>query len=276
MTPTAHDAFTARMIERAGFKGIAIGGSTMLAARYALPDLGLAALGEMVDGARDILTVTDLPVLMDGDDGYGDAKSVVRMVRIYEEIGISGVVLEDQIREVKQAGNNEARRLAPVELIQEKLRAAVATRDDRDFMVIGRCDAYGIEGVDGAMRRCDQYLRAGADGVFIPGIRTAEELKRVGATFQGTYQIVDMVEGKPPWLTPHELSAMGFSQIVYPAHVMLRSMLAIESALSGLRDFAGGKAPFSPLADVSGTRAMFRDIVGEATWTSHESKFKQS
>jgi 2-methylisocitrate lyase-like PEP mutase family enzyme len=276
VTPTAHDAFTARMIERAGFKGIAIGGSTMLAARYALPDLGLAALGEMIDGARDILGATSLPIIMDGDDGYGDVKSVVRMVRAYEELGVGAVVLEDQVREVKRSGNNNAKSVAAVDLIRQKLRAALSAREDRDLMVIARCDAYGIEGVDGAMRRCDQYLSAGADGVFIPGIRDAEELRRVGASYRGTYQIVDMVEGKPPWLTPRELSALGFSQIVYPAHLMLRSMLAMESALSGLRDFANGNAQFSPLPDVNGTREKFREIVGEAAWTSHEVKFNQS
>jgi 2-methylisocitrate lyase-like PEP mutase family enzyme len=276
VTPTAHDAFTARMIERAGFKGISIGGSTMLAARYALPDLGLAALGEMVAGARDILAASSLPVIMDGDDGYGDVKSVVRLVRGYEEMGIGAVVLEDQVREVKQAGNNNARSVVPVEVLAHKLRVAVAERDSTEFMVIARCDAYGVEGVDGALRRCERYLKAGADGVFIPGIRNAEELRRVGTAFRGTYQIVDMVEGKPPWLTPGELSALGFSQIVYPAHVMLRSMLAIESALSQLRDFVGGKSPFVPLSDVDRTRASFREIVGEATWTSHETRFGQA
>ncbi len=97
---TAQDAFTARIIERMGFKAVALGGSTMLAARYALPDLGLAALAEMVETARDILAATDLPCIMDGDDGYGDVKSVVRMVNAYDELGVGAVVIEDQVREV--------------------------------------------------------------------------------------------------------------------------------------------------------------------------------
>lgn len=275
VTPAAHDAFTARMIERAGFKAVAIGGSTMLAARYALPDLGLAALGEMLEGARDILDATSLPVIMDGDDGYGDVKSVVRLIRAYENLGIGAVVLEDQVREVKQSGNNNARSVAPINLITQKLRAAVASRDGRDLMIIGRCDAYALEGVDGAMRRCEQYLKAGVDGVFIPGIRKADELMRVGSAFRGTYQIVDMVEGKPPWLKPRELFEMGFSQVVYPAHVMLRSMIAIEQALSGLRAFADDKAPLAMLQDIDSTRATFRDAVRESAWTGYESGFKQ-
>jgi 2-methylisocitrate lyase-like PEP mutase family enzyme len=276
VTPAAHDAFTARMIERAGFKAVAIGGSTMLAARHALPDLGLAALGEMLGGAKDILDATSLPVIMDGDDGYGDVKSVVRLIRAYEDLGVGAVVLEDQVREVKQSGNNSARGVAPVELIAQKLRAAVATRDSRDLMIIARCDAYGLEGADGAMGRCEKYLKAGVDGVFIPGIRKAEELQRVGAAFRGSYQLVDMVEGKPPWLTPRELFDMGFNHVVYPAHVMLRAMTAIEQALNGLRAFAEGKAPLALLANVDATRATFRDVVREQAWVGYESRFKQS
>jgi 2-methylisocitrate lyase-like PEP mutase family enzyme len=275
ISPTAHDAFTARMIERAGFKAVAIGGSTMLAARFALPDLGLAALGEMVEGARDIIDATSLPLIMDGDDGYGDVKSVVRMIRAYENLGVGAVVIEDQVREVKQSGNNNARGVAPVESICQKLRAAVASRDSRDLMVIARCDAYGLEGVEGAMRRCEHYLQAGVDGVFIPGVRKAEELRRVGSAFRGTYQLVDMVEGKPPWIDPGELCSMGFNHVVYPAHVMLRSMLAIEQALTGLRAYTQGKAPFAPLPDVESARATFRDAVREQTWVGHETGFKK-
>jgi methylisocitrate lyase len=263
------------MIERAGFKAVAIGGSSMLAARYALPDLGLAALGEMLEGARDILDATSLPVIMDGDDGYGDVKSVARLIRAYEGLGVGAVVLEDQLREVKQSGNSNARRVAPVETIAEKLRAAVSVREDTNLMVIARCDAYALEGVDGAMRRCEHYLKAGVDGVFIPGIRKAEELRTVGATFRGTYQIVDMVEGKPPWLKPRELFEMGFSQVVYPAHVILRAMLAIDTALTGLKAFADDAAPFGMLTSVDAARGMFREIVRESAWTGYEGKFRQ-
>jgi len=104
VTRVAHDALTARLIARAGFKAIAIGGSSMLAARYGLPDLGLAALGEMVDGAREIVAATDLPCIIDADDGYGDVKSITRTVQSYEIAGAAGVLLEDQTRDGKQPG----------------------------------------------------------------------------------------------------------------------------------------------------------------------------
>lgn len=273
VAPTAQDAFTARIIERMGFKALALGGSTMLAARYGLPDLGLAALAEMVETARDILSATDLPCIMDGDDGYGDVKSVVRMVNIYDELGVGAVVLEDQIREVKQSGNNNARSVAPIELITQKLRAAVATRSDVDMMVIARCDAYAIEGLEGALRRCETYLNAGCDGVFIPGVSTVAELERVGRTFQGTYQLVDMIENRETWLKPSELADLGFSQIVYPNFVMLRTMLATNDALEQLHRFATADTAPQILPDVEGARTLFRELVREREWASLEQRF---
>lgn len=274
VAPTAQDAFTARMIERLGFKAVALGGSTMLAARYALPDLGLAALAEMVETARDIINATELPCIMDGDDGYGDVKSVVRMVRIYDELGVGAVVLEDQIREVKQSGNNNARRVAPPDEFIRKLKAAVATRSDEDLMVIARCDAYAIEGLEGSLKRCEAYLKAGADGVFIPGVSTVEELERVGKTFRGSYQIVDMLENRPTWLKPSHLAEMGFSQVVYPNFVMLRTMLATNDALIELQRFAADDTPPALLSDFDGARALFREIVREEDWSSLEQRFR--
>lgn len=274
VAPTAQDAFTARIIERMGFKAVALGGSTMLAARYALPDLGLAALAEMVETARDILAATELPCIMDGDDGYGDVKSVVRMVNIYDELGVGAVVIEDQNREVKQSGNNNARSVAPVETIVEKLRAAIASRSDSEMMVIARCDAYGVEGMDGALRRCETYLKAGVDGVFIPGVATVEELEKVGRTFKGTYQIVDMIENRPTWLKPSELAELGFSQIVYPNFVMLRTMLATNSALEELHGFATSDTEPNILPDMEGARNLFRELVREKEWASLEQRYK--
>jgi len=150
----------------------------------------------------------------------------------------------------------------------------VETRSDKDLMVIARCDAYGIEGLDGSLRRCEAYLNAGADGVFIPGVSTVEELARVGEMFRGTYQIVDMIENRATWLKPSELADMGFSQVVYPNFVMLRTMLATHDALTQLHRFAKSDAPPKILTDVDGARALFREIVREEEWSSLEQRFR--
>jgi methylisocitrate lyase len=275
VTPSAYDAFTVRIIERLGFKAFALGGSTMLAARYGLPDLGLAALGEMVETARDIIAATDLPCIMDGDDGYGDVKSVVRMMRIYEDMGVGAVVIEDQIREAKQPGETKARGVVAIDVISQKLRAAVETRTNKDTMVIARCDAYGLEGLDACFRRCDAYLNVGVDGIFITGISSVEDLVRVGRTYKTTYTIANMIEGGALWLKPSELADLGFSQVVYPNFVMLRAMLAVESALKELQEFANGRAEPKILSDVGGARNTFRELVREPEWANLEKRFQR-
>ena len=119
VSPLAHDALSARLIERAGFKTFNIGGSAMLAARYALPDLGLAGSAEMLAGIRDIVGASTLPCLVDADDGYGDVKSVVRTIQGYETAGVSGALLEDQSREAKQPGAASARSVVPLEIMEQ-------------------------------------------------------------------------------------------------------------------------------------------------------------
>ena len=158
VSPSAHDALSARMIEEAGFSSIAIGGSALLAARHALPDLGITALGEMAAGARDILNACKLPCLIDGDDGYGDVKSVARTMAVYEGIGAGGVIFEDQLRAGKQPGDSAANSLASVDEMKAKLRAAVVARDNVDVLLIARTDAYAPEGLDAALARGYEYL----------------------------------------------------------------------------------------------------------------------
>ena len=217
VSPLAHDALSARLIERAGFKTFNIGGNAMLAARYALPDLGIAALGEMADGIRDILSATTLPALVDGDDGYGDVKSVVRMVETYEAIGCAGVLLEDQLRERKQPGAATARGVAPLEVFENKLRAAMGARRDKDFVIIGRTDLFGAVGLDEALRRGERFLKVGVDGVFLAGLKTVPDYEKVGRAFKGQWNAAAIFQGAlTPFLSPAELAAMGFSQVAYP------------------------------------------------------------
>ena len=175
VSPLAHDALSARLIEHAGFKTFNVGGSALLAARHALPDLGLVGLGEMLAGMRDIVDASRLPCLVDADDGYGDVKSVIRTIQSYEAIGVAGVLLEDQSREGKQPGAAAARNVVPIELMTQKLKAAMAARKSADFVIIGRTDAFGAQRMDEALRRAEYFLRVGADGIFVAGLKTPED-----------------------------------------------------------------------------------------------------
>jgi 2-methylisocitrate lyase-like PEP mutase family enzyme len=272
--PLAHDALSARMIERAGFKTFNVGGSALLAARFALPDLGIAALGEMMAGLRDIVEATSLPCLVDADDGYGDVKGVTRTIQSYEAIGIAGCLLEDQAREGKLPGATTARAVIPLDVMEQKLRAAQAARRDKDFVIIGRTDALGLEGLDGAIKRAERFLTSGADGVFVAGLKTAEQYERVGKAFKGAWNCAAIFEGgTTPWLSPRELHAMGFSQIAYPNILMGRMAKALDTGLDRLRRLAQGDA--AAFKDAAGELAL--DALGDAVrlkqWNEIEAKF---
>ena len=179
VTPLAHDALSARLIERAGFRAFAIGGSAMLAARFALPDIGLAALGEMTEGIRDIAAASALPFVADGDDGYGDVKSVASTIESYERVGVGAILIEDQRREGKQPRAERAKGVVDMDEMARKLRAAMGARQDPDTMIVGRTDAYGALGLDAAIERAERFLELGVDSVFVAGLKAEHEYERV-------------------------------------------------------------------------------------------------
>jgi 2-methylisocitrate lyase-like PEP mutase family enzyme len=266
VTPLAHDALTARLVERAGFRSIAVGGSALLAARYALPDVGLAALGEMAAGIQDIVAATDLPVIVDGDDGYGDVRSVVRMVEVYARLGVSGIVLEDQVRMAKQPGDAGAVGVVSPGEMARKLRAAVDAARGTEIQVVARCDALALEGLEGALRRADRYLAAGAHGLFIPGVPTPEGLREVGRRFGGTHLMIAVFEGRPTWLPPAELGAMGFRQVVLPGLLLPRVVRCLDLALEALRAHAEGRAPMPPPAGAEQAHAALQEALQVERW----------
>ena len=273
--PLAHDALTARLIARAGFRAFAVGGSAMLAARYALPDIGLAALGEMADGLRDIATATRLPFMADGDDGYGDVKSVIRTVELYESLGVGGILFEDQERERKQQRADSAKGVSSREAIEAKLRAALAARASADTLIIGRTDAYGVHGLDEAIARGERFLALGADGVFVAGLKTMADYERVGAALRGATLLSAAVFETPgmPWPAPAELGAFGFTQISYPASLIFRATAAIADGLEQLRAHATGARTMTPDPHAADIRRLLDDALALDRWTRVEREF---
>jgi len=184
LLPIAHDALSARLIERAGFKAYSVGGFALVGARFGLPDIGLVGLAEMAQGVRDIMAASDLPILVDGDDGYGDVKNVSRTIGTYEQMGVSAVFIEDQVAP-KRCGHMAGKDVIPSELMEAKIRAAAAAREGSDLFLIARTDARAVHGLDEALRRGERYLKAGADGLFIEAPQSVEELRIVGERFKG-------------------------------------------------------------------------------------------
>ena len=270
LLPFAHDALSARLIERAGFAAYGIGGFALVGARHGLPDVGLAGFGEMSAGVRDIVAATRLPVLVDCDDGYGDAKNVARTVQGYEAMGVAAIFMEDQTAP-KRCGHMTGKSVIAADAMAAKIRAAAAARRDPDTFIIARTDARAVHGLDDALRRAELYLRAGADGLFIEAPQTVKELARVGRAFAGVPQLANMVEGggHTPILPPAELFRLGFAMVAYPTTLIFGVARTIETALTDLK--AG--TPANQAAGVDFDR--FKDMVGLAHWAEVEQRSEE-
>ncbi len=230
----AHDALSARLIELAGFRAYTIGGFALVGVRYGLPDVGVASFGEIYAGVRDIMRGSNLPVIVDGDDGYGDVKNITRTVETYEEMGAAGIVFEDQTSP-KRCGHMAGKNVVSLEQAELKLKAALAARKSPDFFIIARTDARAIYGLDDALNRARRFLEIGVDSVFVEAPQSVEELKIIGRSFDAPI-LVNMAEGGlTPILPPEELAWMGFSIIVYPASLLFRVTRAMQDALAAIK-----------------------------------------
>ena len=232
--PGAYDALSARLIDMADFKACFIGGYALVGARHALPDLGLVGFGEMRNGIADILSATDLPLLVDADNGYGDLKNVTRTVRVYERMGVTALFIEDQTSP-KRCGHMAGTGVVPAEDFAAKIRAAARARRNPDTFLIARTDSRAINGLDDALRRAELCLKAGADGVYIEAPQSVAELERIGQSFDAPL-LVDLAEGGPaPFLTPKELASLGFAMVIYPTALIYRVAAAYRKFLDGLK-----------------------------------------
>jgi 2-methylisocitrate lyase-like PEP mutase family enzyme len=174
VAPFCMNAFLAKIAQQVGFKAIYMTGFGT-AAEKGYPDVGLLTQTEMVQNAKYICRAVDIPLICDSDTGYGNPLNVWRTVREYEDVGVAGIHLEDQVFP-KKCGFFEGKQVIPQEEMVQKIRAALDARTDPDFTIIARCDAYAVTGWEDAVRRCHAYVEAGADMVFVDGIKTVDDL----------------------------------------------------------------------------------------------------
>jgi 2-methylisocitrate lyase-like PEP mutase family enzyme len=265
--PGAHDALTAMMIKQAGFKAYFVGGFPVAGVRYGLPDIGLLGGREFVDAYRDILSVSDLPVLVDADNGYGDHKNVVHLVHQLERLGAQALFFEDQVSP-KRCGHIAGKSLVSSAEMESKIRAAAGERSNPDTFIFARTDAREVYGIDEALRRGEKYLRAGADGLFIEAPVSVEEMALIGRSFDAPL-LANMLEGgRTPILKPAELEAMGFRVVIYGISILMRYVKTIQETLLDIR---------SGELKLSGSGVSFDDykrILGMDQWTSIEDRYK--
>jgi len=263
----AYDALSARLIERAGCGALFVSGFSVVGARYAVPDIGLRAFGDISAAVGDILQATSLPALIDIDDGYGDVKNAVHTVQGYERLGASAMMIEDQTWP-KRCGHMAGKSVVPLADMEAKVRAVVGERTDPTTFIIARTDARTVLGLDEALRRAEAYLRAGADGLFIEAPETVEEMAIIGRHFDVPLLANPLEGGRSPILTPKEYRELGFGIIGYGITLVLRAAAAMASAIDDIR---AGR--FGAPQDALGLE-QFKDIVRFSDWSRIEDKYR--
>jgi methylisocitrate lyase len=264
--PAAHDALTAKLIEKAGFPAYQIGGFALVGTRYGQPDVDLQHFGEKSRAVHDIAQGNALPVMVDCDEGYGDAKNVTRIIRTYEAMGVSAVFIEDQTTP-KKCGHMAKKSVVPVEDMISKVRAAVAAREK--MFILARTDAIEPEGVRQAIDRAKAYLDAGADGAYVEGPRSVDELDQVGRALGDAPLATSILErgGVTPWLKPSDLRELGYAMVLYPTTILFRLVKAVETGLVSLRNCQ----PLDSAESVDMTQ--FEDLVELKLWGEIESRY---
>ena len=235
MAPGAYDCLTAKLIENAGFPAIYMTGAGTSVARMGYPDLALTTMTEMLDNASQIASVVDIPVIADAATGYGGILNVRRTVRQYERSGVAALHLEDQ-EFPKRCGHLDDKKVIATEDMVQKIHAAVDARTDDDFTIIVRTDSIAVTGWDDAMRRCEAYVRAGADVLFVEALRTPEQIEQAGRELDVPLLYNYVETGKSPLLSARDLERYGFKIVIYPASGILSAMYAVQQTLATLRE----------------------------------------
>jgi methylisocitrate lyase len=235
LMPGVYDALTARIAARVGFDIVFISGYSVSATRLGEPDFGFLTQTEMADAARAVCRVSDAPVIVDADTGYGNALNVIRTVHDLQDAGAAGVFLEDQVWP-KKCGHMAGKRVVETEEHAAKIRAAADARGDRDLFVVARTDARQPLGLDAAIERCLAYKEAGADALFVEAPQSQEELERIAEALPGPL-VANMIErGVTPHLSRSELRELGFQLIVCPLAGLFAGAKAVQDVLTELRD----------------------------------------
>jgi carboxyvinyl-carboxyphosphonate phosphorylmutase len=267
VAPGAYDCITAKLIEQAGFAAVYMTGAGT-AASLGYPDFGLVTMSEMTANAARIAGAVDAPVIADADTGYGNELNVFRTVREFERSGVAGIHIEDQ-EFPKKCGHLEAKQVIPREDYAAKIRAAVAARRDKDFLIIARTDSRAVAGLEEAIARANEALAAGADMAFVEAPQTRDEVAAVPRLVQGPCLLNVVHGGKTPDLDLREAEAMGYKLAIVPG-LLIKSVVGIcDQMLAELK--AGHRHP--RLVKELTVPEMFRRF-GADEWDALRTRFR--
>jgi 2-methylisocitrate lyase-like PEP mutase family enzyme len=254
VAPGAGTPLDVRLIQQAGFAVAYMSGYGAACIRYGVPDIGLLGYGELEDTVRAMRLVSDIPLIVDCDTGYGDIANVKRVVEGMESLGVAGIQLEDQIWP-KKCGHMEGKFVEPREVAVRKIKAAVAARRDPDLLIIARTDARGPLGMDEAMTRAKMFMDAGADMIFFDGPQSVEELRQICQAGIGP-QMANMSEtGLTPILSARELEEIGFKLTIWPSTTSRIAVRQVSEFLKHLKATGDSRSWLDRMASLAETNA---------------------
>jgi methylisocitrate lyase len=235
-TPGAHNGIAALQAKAAGFEALYLSGAAMTAS-MGIPDLGVITVDEVAFFIRQIARASGLPLLVDGDTGYGEALNVMHMVRTFEDAGAGAVHIEDQLLP-KKCGHLNDKKLADAHDMAAKVAAAAKAR--RHLYVIARTDAAASEGLDGAVARAKLYVEAGADAIFPEALNTAEMFRAFAERMPGVPLLANMTEfGRTPFFTASDFEELGYRIVIWPVSSLRVANKAQEQLYAAIRRDGG-------------------------------------
>ncbi|PPJ14180.1 methylisocitrate lyase [Nocardia nova] len=232
--PGAFNPLVAKLIQDIGFEGVYVSGA-VVSAELGLPDIGLTTLTEVASRGAQVARVTDLPVLVDADTGFGEPMNAARTVALLEEAGLAGCHLEDQVNP-KRCGHLDGKAVVPTDEMVRRVRAAVSARRDPNFVICARTDAAVIEGIDAAIERARAYADAGADLIFTEALSGAADFEKFRAAVSIPL-LANMTEfGKSELLPARTLESIGYNAVIYPVSTLRLAMWAAETGLREIHE----------------------------------------
>ena len=268
--PGVYDAIGAKIVEKVGFEAMFQTGYGTSATLFGMPDYGFIGSTETVDNARRICHAVSTPVIVDADTGYGNALSVWKLVQELEEVGESGIFLEDQ-RWPKRCGHMQGKEVIQKDEYAEKLQAALDARSNKDFIIVARTDARAIEGLDKAIERGLYYKKIGADAIFIEAPKTIKEMKIIGESINAPL-VANMIEGgATPIISKSKLHKMGFKIVLYPLSVLFSNTYSTLKLLQELKKSGTTRKLSKQLVNFN----QFNDVVELSKYRKLEQKYKK-
>ena len=265
ITPGVYDGYSARLVQKFGFKTGTISGAGVSESKIGWADRGVMGYGENVDACRKIAAYSDLLLQGDADTGYGNALNVYFTVRGFEDAGLAAVMIEDQVWP-KRCGHMAGKAVIPAEEMVQKIKAAVSARRDPDFVIKARTDAAGPLGIEEAIRRLNMYAEAGADCLFADALLSARDIERVARSVPRPLS-VNMglgIRSRPttPLLSPRQLEEMGVAQISYPRLLSTAALKGMVNAMQVFKDEVVDKNKVVDRPDLLVSFAEINELMG--------------